>query len=520
MLGKKTISLLLSLALVIPMATPMTSAEAATPTKVSHINIVHTNDMHGFFVEGSSDGMGAAKVQTVIDMVKAANPNTLVLDAGDAVQGNPLVTLNKGENGIKVLNALKYDAMAIGNHEFDYGAAKLNELKSKANFPMLAANIKTADGKLFAKDNMIKTIDGVKVGIFGLSTPETVYKSHPDNTKGLIFEDPLKTAKAQVAALKKQGAEVIICLAHLGDEGDLTSAYVAKGEPGIDVIIDGHSHSTYPEGVKANGVLIASTGEKTKNVGIIDLTVVNGKVKTKKAGLFTKAASATLTPNPAVATLVTELNKANESILSEVVATSPVELVGERAKARTGETNLGNLITAAFMDISKADLALVNGGGIRASIKAGQVTKKDIVTVLPFGNTVRVIEVTGADIKAALENGIDTYPVEKGAFPHIAGMTVTFDSKQPAGKRVVSVKVGDQDLDLTKTYKLVTNDFLAAGGDGYTMFKGKKVVAEYGAMDEVLIQYMNTKGFDAAKTTGRIQDINAKTSALFFKMAS
>lgn len=519
MLGKKTISLLLSLALVIPMVTPQAS-EAAVPAQLSHINIVHTNDMHGFFVEGSSDGMGAAKVQTVIDLVKAANPNTLVLDAGDAVQGNPLVTLNKGENGIKVLNALKYDAMAIGNHEFDYGAAKLTELKSKANFPMLAANIKTADGKLFAKDNIIKTVDGVKIGIFGISTPETLYKSHPDNTKGLIFEDPLKVAKEQVAALKKQGAQVIICLAHLGDEGDLTSAYVANGEPGIDVIIDGHSHSTYPAGVKANGVLIASTGEKTKNVGIIDLTVLNGKIKTKRAGLFTKAESAAIKGHADVAALVTDLNKANEAILSEVVATSPVELVGERAKARTGETNLGNLITAAFMDISKADISLINGGGIRASIKAGAVTKKDIITVLPFGNTVRVIEVTGADIKAALENGIDTYPVEKGAFPHIAGMTVTFDAKQPAGKRVVSIKVGDQNLDPAKTYKMVTNDFLAAGGDGYTMFKGKKVVAEYGAMDEVLIQYMNTKGFDAAKTTGRIQEINTKTSSLFFKLAS
>lgn len=498
----------------------VTTTKAPTDELV-HINIMHTNDMHGFYVEGSSDGMGAAKLQTVINMVKQANPNTLLLDAGDAIQGHSLVTLNKGENGIKILNELKYDAMALGNHEFDYSAAKLAELRGKANFPMLAANVKTADGKLFAGDHIIKEVNGVKIGIFGITTPETLYMTHPDNVKGMKFEDPTETAKKEVETLKKMGATVIVCLAHLGDESQIASSDIlAKNTKGIDIIIDGHSHSTYAEGKLVNGVLIASTGEKTKNLGILDLTVKNGKIKTKRAGLFTKAASKDIKEDTAVATLVKTLNDANKTILDEVVATSPVALVGDRAKVRAGETNLGNMITASLLDISKADVALVNGGGIRTSIDKGPVTKGEVLAVLPFGNTVRVIEIKGSDLLAALEVGIDTYPTEKGAFPHIGGMSFTFDSKKPAGKRVVSAMVGTAPVDPEKTYKLATNDFIAAGGDGYVMLKGKKVVAEYGTMDQILIEYMNLKGFDAAPVTNRIKDISAAASWLLEKIAA
>lgn len=522
MFKSKFLSLSLAVALLVGMCPVGSFADGkAASDEMVHINIMHTNDMHGFFIEGSNDGMGAAKMQTVINMVKQANPNTLLLDAGDALQGHSLVTLNKGENGVKVMNELKYDAMALGNHEFDYSQARLKELKGKLNFPMLAANIKTADGKLFAGDHIIKEVDGVKIGIFGITTPDALFMSHPDNTKGLKFEDPTATAAKEVAALKKHGADVIICLAHLGDESTTSSSEIlAKNTKGIDVIIDGHSHSTYAEGKMVNGVLIASTGEKTKNLGIIDITFKNDKIKTKRAGLFTKTASKDIKEDATVAALVKSLSEANKTILEEVVATAPFALEGTRAKVRTGETNLGNMITASLLDISKADVALVNGGGIRTSIDQGPVTKGEVLAVLPFGNTVRVIELKGSDLLAALEVGIDQYPTEKGAFPHIGGMSFTFDSKKPAGKRVVSAMVGNAPIDPEKTYKLATNDFLVAGGDGYTMFKGKKVVAEFGAMDEVLIQYMNTKGFDAAPVTNRIKDIAAAASWLLQRIAA
>ncbi len=239
----------------------------------------------------------------------------------------------------------------------------------------------------------------------------------------------------------------------------------------------------------------------------IELTLKDGMVVSKVASMFTKDQAAELTDDVAMTALVGEIKAANDIITEEVVAESPVVLDGEKPNVRTGETNLGNILAESLLDISGADVAFTNGGGIRSSIDVGPVTKGEVLTVLPYGNTVRVIELTGADVLAAIENGIDSYPEAKGAFPHIAGMTVTFDSSKEAGSRVVELKIAGTLVDPAATYTLATNDFLVSGGDGYSMFKGKKVVAEFGAMDEVLIDYMNGNGFDKAVEDDRIKDI-------------
>lgn len=479
------------------------------------LTLLHTNDMHGFFIEGKYDGMGAAKMATFIKDKRMANPNTLLLDAGDALQGHNLVTLSDGEEGTKILNALAYDAMTSGNHEYDYGKDQLVKLKGMLNFPMLASNVKKADGSLLLDDTKMFELMGFKVGVFGLGTPETTYKSHPDNTIGLTFEDIYMTSEAKVKELKAAGADVIVALAHVGDEGEFTTKLIAEKVNGIDVIIDGHSHSTYETGVTVGDTLIVAAGEKTKNVGVVELTLKNGMVATKEAKLFTKKDAAELEDNADMAAIVADIKAKNELITEEVVATSPILLMGEKSEVRTKETNLGNLLTESLLDISKADVAFTNGGGIRSSIPAGQVTKGDILTVLPFGNTVRVIELKGADILAAIENGIDEYPEAKGAFPHIAGMTVKFDSSMEAGNKVTELKIAGELVDLEKTYTMATNDFLVAGGDGYSMFKGKEVVAEFGAMDEVLIDYINANGFEKAVEDKRIMDIKEMVSFLF-----
>lgn len=471
------------------------------------LTIVHTNDIHGFYVEGKYDGMGAAKIGAYVDAVRAANTNTLFLDAGDALQGNNLVTLSEGEYGVQIMNMLGYDAMTIGNHEFDYGADRLLELEGLMTFPLIAANIKYDDGTDFSTPYIIKEMDGFKVGIFGLATPETLYKSHPDNTVGLVFEDPSVAAARMVAELGSQ-VDVIIALSHLGIEGDVSSKLLAETVTGIDLIIDGHSHSDLDYGLEVNGTLIVQAGEKSKNLGVVKFDIEDGKVISVYAYQYDKSEAAAGDEKQVILDLVTELKALNAIIENEVVAYSPVELNGERAFVRTGETNLGNMLTEALLDISGADIALTNGGGIRTSIDIGDVTKGEVLTVLPFGNTVRVIELTGADVIAAIENGIAKYPEANGGFPHIAGITVKFDSTKEAGSRVVEILVNGVLLDETTTYTLVTNDFLVAGGDGYKMFKGKKVVAEYGAMDEVLTDYMDTVGFGKAALTGRIKDIN------------
>lgn len=473
----------------------------------TQLTILHTNDMHGFFIEGAYDGMGAAKLAAYYESVKASNPNTLILDAGDATQGHNLVTLSEGENAMPILNALGYDAMTAGNHEFDYGQDQLLDNIALADFPVLAANIKDEDGNDFLTPYVLKEVDGLTIAIFGLATPETKYKSHPDNTLGLTFDDPIEVAQTLVPMLRDQ-ADVVIGLVHLGDEGTMTSVALAEMVEGIDLIIDGHSHSAYENGNTVNETLIVSAGEKTKNVGRVDMTLVEGEITATVASLFTKDQSLELIDNAEVADLVAAIEEENAVIENEVVATAPYDLNGEREFVRTGETNLGNMITEALLDISGADVALTNGGGIRASVAMGEVTKGDILTVLPFGNTVRVIEVTGADLIAALENGLATYPEPLGAFPHIAGMMVEFDSSLEAGSRVTSVMIDDEAIDEEATYTLATNDFLVAGGDDYTMFVGANVIAEFGAMDEVLIDFIAENGFDASEVTGRIQDVS------------
>ncbi len=477
------------------------------------LTILHTNDMHGFFIEGAYDGMGAAKMKTVFDMYRAASDATLVVDAGDATQGANLVTLSEGANAIKVMNALGYDVMSTGNHEFDYGQAPLLANAAAADFPILAANVKMGDD-YFLTPYVIKEVDGIKVAFFGLLTPDTVFLSHPDNSVGLTFEDPATVAEEMVTTLTPM-ADVVVALVHLGDEGTAnTSTTLANTVSGIDLIIDGHSHSTYPNGELVNGTLIVSTGSKTANVGVVEMSLKDNELLSVGAKLFTKAQSADIAEDAAVLALVEEIKAENAVIEEEVVASTDVELIGVRGEVRTGETNLGNLITAALLDVSGADFALQNGGGIRASIDVGDITKGEVLTVLPYGNTVRVIELTGAEMIAAIENGIDIYPDAKGAFPHIGGMMVEFDSSLAAGSRVVSIMVDGVAIDEAATYTLATNDYLVAGGDGYSMLVGKKVVAEFGAVDEVLIDYINANGTDAGAVTGRIKDISESSSSL------
>lgn len=487
------------------------------------LTLLHTNDMHGFFIEGKYDGMGAAKMKTVFDMYDGMSDNVLILDAGDATQGANLVTLSDGEKAVDVMNALGYDVMVAGNHEFDYSKEQVLTNAGLADFPMLSANIKQEDGSNFLEPYVIKDVDGIKVAVFGLSTPNTTYLSHPDNSVGLTFEDPVVTAKVLVPMLRAQ-ADVVVALVHLGDEGsEYTSIELAEEVMGLDVIIDGHSHSTYDYGMVVDGTVIASTGSKTINVGVVELSLKSDDVVSVDAHLFTKAMSADIEGDAEVAALIASIQEENAVIENMVVANTLEELIGERAFVRTGETNLGNLIAESLLDISGADVALTNGGGIRTSIDVGEITKGEVLTVLPFGNTVTVIELSGADIIAAIENGIEDYPEAKGAFPHIAGMMVEFDSSKEPGSRVVGLTVGGVAIDETATYTLATNDYLVAGGDGYTMFKDKPVVNEYGAMDEVFIDFINANGTAKGAITGRIKDIADDLSSFlmeFFQSAA
>jgi len=482
--------------------------EPATDEEVM-ISIVHTNDTHARVEAGGYDGMGFERVATIVSQIEAANPNTLVLDAGDAFHGQTIATLNEGESIVKIFNEIGYDVMTPGNHDFNYGKERLLELDEMAEFPIVAANVYYDDYSEFLPGFTVKEIDGVKVGIFGIATPETVYKSHPANTEGLEFFDPVIASKLMVAKLEDD-VDVIVGLVHLGlDESSIhTSRLVAENVEGIDLIVDGHSHTELPEGLMVGNTLIAQAGGYDNNVGIVDLVVKNGMVTSKSARLINKEEAAELEPDPAITAIIAEVKEANDLITEEFVSENSIELVGEREFVRTGETNLGNLITDSMVEFTGADVALTNGGGIRASIPADDITVGDVITVLPFGNYVVTIDVTGAEIVEALEHGLSAYPETLGAFPHIAGMNVVFDPSQEVGSRVVEVTVGGEELDMEATYSLATNDFLAAGGDDYTMFGDNEITALYPGLDEILIEYFKEYGTEGSPVEGRIQTVD------------
>jgi len=465
--------------------------------------IYHFNDSHARVEEGRYAGMGFAKMASLIDQEKEQGKEVLVLDAGDSFHGQTIATLVEGASIARIMNILGVDAMTAGNHDFNYGQERLLELDQETDYPILSANI-LKDGKPFLTPYVIEDINGLKIAIFGLTTPETLYKTHPDNVEGLEFADPVEIAADLVPKLRKQ-AHIVIALSHLGlDESSTdTSRKLAEMVEGIDLIVDGHSHTELPEGMMVGNTLIVQAGEHDKNLGRVELSISDGVVS-MSASLIPKDEAADIEPSAAVTAVIDEVNAEINAVTSEVVGESEVFLLGERGDVRTGETNLGDLITDAVLEATGADVVITNGGGIRASIEAGPVTVGDIITVLPFGNYVVTKEISGADILAALEHGIDSYPETKGAFPHIAGMTLRFDGTAAAGSRIIEVKVAGEPLDPDKEYILATNDFMAAGGDDYTMLGDDAIAGEFGGLDEIVIDYIKARGSVSPSVDGRV----------------
>lgn len=529
---KKILSLLLAVAMLFSMAipalaadgeeTPVVTAPYTVPADVAgKIVILHTNDVHGA-VENY------AKVATLKKMFADAGAAVLVVDAGDFSQGETYVSVSQGKSAVELMNLVGYEAVAPGNHEFDYGYENLKDLAKLAQFPILAANIK-ADGKLAFGDHVVIEKGGKKIGLFGLDTPETATKAHPAKIKGVTFaggEELYAIAKAEVEALQKEKVDLIVCLSHLGidDEsaanGNRSIDMLAKVE-GIDLLIDGHSHSTI-EGIQAknNGsnkvgeTVITSTGTKIANVGVV---IIDGD-KNITAELVPVEAipEADATVAEAAKAVVDAVNE----LYGQVFAKSEVDLNGDKAPGnRTQETNLGDLICDAMVwQVTKDGglevdddhvIALTNGGGIRAPIAAGDITRQDVNKVLPFGNTVATIYVTGTDLLEALEASTFCTPSAVGGFPQVSGIEFSIDTAaafdagenypdttyaQPKSiARVTIHNVNGKDFDVNGKYAVITNDFVAAGGDTYYVFKNKNIVDTGVPLDEALMAFITEK---------------------------
>ena len=469
--------------------------------------ILHTNDLHGRILEGDYDGMGFGKLASHVNEFREMYENLLLLDAGDTLHGLPIVTLVEGESMIQVMNAMGYDAMAAGNHDFNYGQPRLLELAELAEFPILAANVYREDGSRLLEPYVIKEMDGFTVGIFGLATPETLWKSHPLHVGGLTFADPVVEARAMVDLLEDE-VDVIIAVGHLGIDEETApgerSTAVAEAVEGLHLFVDGHSHTVMEAGMLVGDTLIVSAGYYGMNLGVVEVTMMNGVVIDISARLITKEVSEEVAEDPVIMALVEALDERQQEAMSEVLGETTVELEGARELVRTGETNFGNLLNDILLDVSGADLALSNGGNIRATLPPGPITRGDVIAAFPFGNLIEVKEVTGSLMKAILEHGTSAYPEPAGGFPHVGGMTYQIDLSRPVGDRIINMMVGDEPMDMEATFLLVTNDFLAAGGDGYTMLAELPTHRRMMAMDEAVVEYLREVGTVAPVMEGRI----------------
>lgn len=542
-MSKKLLSLLLAFAMVLgfsagALAGTDTALTTAAPAG-GDIVILHTNDVHGAIG-------GYAKIAALKAKYEAAGAYVLLMDAGDFSQGTTSVSLSKGANGVELMNLAGYDVATLGNHEFDYGYEQLKTNLTSAKFATVAANVLYNGSAAFKSNTVFTSPSGLKIGVFGLATPETATKANPKMIVGVTFADIVETAKAQVAALEAEKCDLIVCLGHLGVDDESTghrSTDLLAAVTGIDLFIDGHSHSVI-DGNKndyATGdTMLVSTGTAFANIGVV--TYSSGKLSASLVPV-----TADLEADATVKARADEITAAIDAEYGVVFAQTEVELTGSKAPGnRTMETNLGDLITDAMVwqcveSGITVDAAVTNGGGIRAAVKTGGITKKDINTVLPFGNTLAIVRVTGAELLEALEASTFCTPTAAGGFPQVSGIvftvdtTVDFDagehfpgttvSMPNSIKRVTIKSVGGKAFDEKAVYSIATNNFTASGGDTYYVFAKASSNVDTGfVLDEVVMDYI-VKALngvvteaDYGKTEGRITVIY-KASYIFSDLA-
>lgn len=492
------------------MLCPISAVYAATDEDGVHITLLHTNDMHARLLPADDFGrsIGLPEIAAAIKAEKRVDKDVLAVDAGDTLHGMPSINISRGENMVQLLNAAGYDFLVPGNHDYNYGAERLQVLAKQMKGSVLSANtVRKKSGRLLFPAYQTVRMDDVRMAVIGLTTPETMEKTNPSNVQDIRFLDPVATTQKLVNRLR-ENYDVIIVVAHLGlDKSSvITSEQLAQQVKGIDVIVDGHSHTELPHGKMVGDTLIVQTGCYDHYLGEVDLVVKDHQITSKTARLLDAAAVKKIAPMPDVTVerMIADLSKKNQALLDMVVTQNSQMLSADRAIVRTQEAVLGNLSADAMRKAAGADAAVLNGGAIRHDLPAGAVTKGDILAVYPFGNTLMKLEVSGDVLRQALEHSVSEVPAEFGGFLQVSGLQFQVDAAAPAGQRVKDIMIGGKPLSLQQTYTLAMPDFLFAGGDGYTMFKGMKVVGEYGTLEEVMIHYFNQAERDGIQL-GRIQ---------------
>jgi len=506
---------------VLAISAPMALAEYS-------ITILHTNDFHDRFepinrfdsgcseednAEGKCFG-GMPRIVTAVEAAKARHDNFLLVDAGDMFQGTLFYQFYRGDVAAEMMNKLGYDAMAVGNHEFNHGPESLASFIDKAEFPVLMSNADLSSEPAL-KDLVLKSTvvekAGEKIGLVGVTPRNNDELSSPG--PNITFTDPSPAVQAEVDALSAEGVNKIILLSHSGYP---TDNVIALNTTGVDLIVGGHSNTflsntdedadgPYPDVV--NGVPIVQAYAYGKYLGELEVVFDDDGNVTSASG-EPILLDASVAEDEATKARIAELAGPLDEIRNEVVAEAADSIEGDRSVCRAMECPMGNIITDAMLDRVKdqgIEIAIQNGGGIRASIDAGPITKGEVLTVLPFQNTLSTFQVSGATIVAALENGVSQLEDGAGRFPQVSGMSYTFDPSSEPGSRISDVMVGGAPIEMDKMYGVVSNNYLRNGGDGYDMFVNAENAYDFGPdLADVTAEYMAAQGPVTPFTDGRI----------------
>lgn len=494
---------ILPIVLALLLSLPISASSRQAPVKLT---ILHVNDTHGHiipYVEKSVDPnhpvSGAEYFAKMVERARAENPEgTILLSAGDMFQGTPISNLFHGRPVIEIMNYLKYDAMVLGNHEFDWGQDVLRTMISEAAFPVLSANVFERNGKRFegVKPYVILKRHNVRVGIIGLTTPEAFYTSKPGNLTGLSIAQPEKVTPGLIRQVRSKGADFIVVLSHLGLEADRE---LAKQVRGIDVIVGGHSHTVVRDPVNESGTIIVQAGSNGLYLGALDVTFDPSRKKildyTRSSELKPVSGGPESPFDPDVARIVESYEVQVRAEFSKVVGKADVNLTRESNK----ESGFGDLIADAMREAADAQVAFQNPGGIRTDLSKGPITLEMIYTALPFDNLLVSMDLSGVQIKELLEKSALSEKVLQ-----VSGLKVEFDTSKPAGSRVVAAEIGGKPLEPATDYKVATNDFLAAGGDQFNPFKNGKNVSFGVPVRDAVVDYIRRNSPIGARIQDRI----------------
>jgi 5'-nucleotidase len=515
--------MLLCLLCVVALSPGHTGAQQRQPSTSVKITVLQLNDVYQVIPDRGNRG-GMARVGTLQKQIRAESPNTLFLLSGDFLSPSVASRLFKGKQMIAALNAAGLDIATLGNHEFDFGPEVLRERMKESRFAYTVANVfDRRSGKPFggASRYIIRELEGVRVALFGLLLSETASVSGPG--PDVRFEDPIKVGKQLSRELRRQGADLIIALTHLPMREDKRLA----AEADVDLIVGGHEHELL-ESV-AGRTLITKMGSDARNLGRIDLHLVRVASRRSRGSARNRASRRSrfrlestdlqaipvtekISSDPTVAAVVAEYEQQLNSSLSEVIGKTAVVLEARASVIRRGESNLGNFLADAYKQAMGADCALVNSGGIRsdATYGPGDLTKRDILSILPFENTLVKVRLTGAHIKRLLENGVSVAGEEDGRFPQVSGLSFTYDRRRPVGSRVTNIELGGKVVEQGATYTMAANAYGLGGGDGYD-FKGAEVLVkpEEGPVEpDVVMEAIKKLGTISPKVEGRIKSLD------------